>query len=321
VVGTLRETAERQRGRVGIILDPGAFEWGPGRVDTFNPYKAIQFHWDLAELPKEELAAAADYPSLWNQKPRDGLRLHWDGNNSSVDERNLSAALGAGVTPVTVDHAAIQRVRDWIWTLPPPKYPYPIDASLSARGERVYQDQCFQCHGGNRFRDGDIAPAVPAPIDNLDVATAPRLGAVTPVADVGTDGHRWAAYTDIFAANQYTLYPDSTYRFRHFRKTAGYANQPLDGIWLRAPYLHNGSVPTIRDLLEPPAQRPAVFYRGDDLYDREKVGFVSNHADENGHRYGRYDTTVEGNRNTGHLYGTSLSDDDKRAVVEYLKTF
>ena len=55
------------------------------------------------------------------------MHLHWDGDNTSVDERNLSAALGAGVTPVTVDHAAIKRVRDWIWTLPPPAYPYPID--------------------------------------------------------------------------------------------------------------------------------------------------------------------------------------------------
>ena len=62
--------------------------------------------------------------------------LHWDGDNDSVDERNLSAALGAGVTPVTVDHAAMKRVRDWIWTLPPPKYPYPIDQTLAAAERR-----------------------------------------------------------------------------------------------------------------------------------------------------------------------------------------
>ena len=62
------------------------------------------------------------------------MHLHWDGDNDSVDERNLSAALGAGVTPVTVDHAAIKRVRDWIWTLPPPEYPYPIDTALRRAG-------------------------------------------------------------------------------------------------------------------------------------------------------------------------------------------
>jgi mono/diheme cytochrome c family protein len=321
LVPAIRETSERQRGRVGLIIEEGSFEWGPGRVDTFNPYKAIQFHWNLGDLPREELVAASDYPSLWNQRPRDGLRLHWDGNNSSVDERNLSAALGAGVTPVTVDHASIKRVRDWIWTLPPPKYPYPIDTALAARGEPVYRQHCYSCHGGNRFRDGEIDPAVPSAIDNLDVATGARLGAVTLLADVGTDDRRWASYTDIFAANQYTLYPSSTYRFRHFRKTGGYANQPLDGIWLRAPYLHNGSVPTLRDLLEPVERRPAAFYRGYDVYDRDRVGFASDRAFENGTPYWRYDTKIEGNRNTGHLYGTSLTDDEKKAVVEYLKTF
>src|SRR3546814_6666122 len=55
----------------------------------------------------------------------------------------------------------------------------------------------------------------------------------------------------------------------------GYNPPFLDGLWLRAPYLHNGSVPTLRDLLEPLAQRPMVFWRGYDLYDPVDVGFVS----------------------------------------------
>jgi len=71
-------------------------------------------------------------------------------------------------------------------------------------------------------------------------------------------------------------------RFSHFRKTFGYANSPLDGIWLRAPYLHNGSVPTLRDLLQPSANRPKTFYRGYDVYDQKNVGFVTDVAEENG---------------------------------------
>ena len=117
------------------------------------------------------------------------------------------------------------------------------------------------------------------------------------------------------------LFPDSPYRFTRFRKTHGYANQPLDGIWLRGPYLHNGSVPTLRDLLNPPAQRPAMFYRGNDVFDAVGVGFVSNVAESGGRRFTRYDTTVPGNGNMGHEYGTTLSDADKAAIVEYLKTF
>ena len=108
------------------------------------------------------------------------------------------------------------------------------------------------------------------------------------------------------------MFPQSSFRFTHFRKTNGYANQPLDGIWARAPYLHNGSVPTLRDLLDEPAKRPGIFYR---------VGFVSEVPEENGRRFFRYDVSVPGNGNGGHTYGTALPDDDKRAVVEYLKTF
>src|SRR5262249_53201844 len=78
------------------------YDWGPGRVDTFNPYKATQFNFpmDATHVSEIELNGSADFPSIWQQRLRDGMHLHWDGNNTSVDERNLSAALGAGVTPV-----------------------------------------------------------------------------------------------------------------------------------------------------------------------------------------------------------------------------
>jgi mono/diheme cytochrome c family protein len=295
------------RNRIGPILGDAVPRWGNGRVDTFNPYKAIQFNWPLDRLPPSELMGASDFPSLWNQQPREGLQLHWDGNNDSVDERNLSAGLGAGITPVTVDHAGIKRVRDWIWTLPPPPYPYSIDKALAARGATVYQGACLQCHGDHRFRDG--------------IKTGARIGTVVDAADIGTDRYRLDSYTPAFAANQYSLFPSSPYRFRRFRKTTGYANHPLDGIWARAPYFHNGSVPTLGDLLEEPAKRPAVFYRGYDVYDRDRVGFVTTVPEECGRRFFRYDTAVPGNSNAGHLYGTALPDQDKLAVIEYLKTF
>ena len=295
------------RNRIEPILVPGMPRWGRGRVDTFNPYKAIQFNWDLSRLPADELIGASDFPSLWNQKPREGMHLHWDGDNDSVDERNLSAALGAGVTPVTVDHDNLKRVREWIWTLPPPVYPYPIDQALAGRGEPLYQQHCQDCHADHRFRDG--------------VVSGSRVGKVVPIAAIGTDRHRLDSYTITFAMNQYSLYPDSPYRFTHFRKTEGYANHPLDGIWLRGPFLHNGSVPTLRDLLDAPEQRPAVFYRGYDVFDRAKVGFVSDVPAADGQSFTRYDTTVPGNSNRGHVYGTTLTDEEKRAIVEYLKTF
>ncbi len=287
--------------------------WGPGRVDTFNPYKAIQFNFPMDRLPRQELIGPADYPSIWRQRPRQGMRLHWDGNNPSVEERNKSAALGAGVTPVTIDLARIRRIEEWLWDLKPPPYPKPVDQAKAARGKRVYTEYCADCHGMQE--DGTYL---------YDTGRFKRLGTVEPLADIGTDPGRLNSYSEMLALNQNTLYAGYPWRFTHFRKTDGYANMPLDGLWLRAPYLHNGSVPTLRDLLEPAARRPVVFYRGYDVYDWKRVGFVSDVPREKNRTFFRFDTREEGNANTGHEgeeYGTLLSPEDKDALVEYMKTF
>ena len=95
---------------------------------------------------------------------------------------------------------------------------------------------------------------------------------------------------------------------------------PLDGIWARAPYLHNGSVPSLYDLLQNVENRPDVFWRGNDVYDFEKVGFTSV-VPKIEHAGFLYVTTEKGNANTGHTYGTHLPGEDKTALLEYLKTF
>jgi len=300
-IGIMRERVLTLAGRFDwIYREPN---WGPGRVDTFNSAKVI-FNFPMDVLPPKELAAPADFPSVWNQKPRQGMNLHWDGNNSLVEERNKSAAFGTGTTPPTIDTGRIKRVEDWLLEAKPPKYPFPIDATLSAKGGAVYKQYCAGCHGasGSDF-------------------SGTYVGKVTPIDEIATDRRRLDSYTTELAVNQSTLYAGYPWRFTHFRKTFGYANMPLDGLWLRAPYLHNGSVPTLRDLLERVDDRPKVFYRGNDLYDPVRVGFVSNLPDENGRHYFEFDTKVEGNSNVGHTYGTELGADDKTALVEFLKTF
>lgn len=271
-------------------------DWGPGRVDTFDPYKVIQFNFPMDH---DDSIGTTDLPSIWNQKPREGMHLHWDGDNTSLEERDKSAALGAGITPVTMDLRSMTRVENWLRdTLQPPSYPYTIDRTAAAQGASIYAAHCAGCHA-------------------FDGA---QVGQVTPISEIGTDPHRLDSFTYDFSANMNSLFVGTPYRFSHFRKTQGYANVPLDGIWLRAPYLHNGSVPTLRDLLDTPDARPKAFYRGNDVYDSTKVGFVSNVAEENGRRYFRYDVSVPGNGNQGHLYGVDLSPAEKDALVEYLKT-
>ena len=299
------------------------YDWGPGRVDTFNPYKAIQFNFpmDAAHISRSELNGASDFPSIWAQHPRDGMHLHWDGNNTSVDERNLSAALGAGVTPVTVDVAAIKRVRAWIWDLEPPPFPGwqsspTVDLKI-AHGRDLFKEYCARCHG---MKDNEKDERVKY---NYDTDRFPRLGQIEKLDEIGTDSDRWQSYTQDFAAAQNTLYVGYPWRFSHFSKTAGYANMPLDGIWARSPYLHNGSVPTLRDLLEPVHKRPDQWLRGSDILDTSKVGYRSDGYGTAPEDLFLYNTKIPGNSNSGHegkVYGTELSTDDKDALVEYMKT-
>jgi Cytochrome C oxidase, cbb3-type, subunit III len=286
-------------------------DWGPGRVDTFNSAKVI-FNFPMAHLDPKELDAPADFPSLWRQRqrkePRE-MQLHWDGNNTTVEERNKSAAFGTGTTPPTIDLARIRRVEDWIMDATPPLFKdfFPIDTKLAAEGAPIYKQYCASCHGasGSDF-------------------SGEYVGQVVPLAQIGTDRRRLDSYTSTLAVNQATLYAGYPWRFTHFTKTHGYANLPLDGLWLRAPYLHNGSVPSLRDLLEPAAKRPKTFYRGNDVYDALNAGFVSTVAEADGKKFFRLDTALPGNGNGGHegkTYGTELSAAEKTALIEFLKTF
>lgn len=311
VVDTVRSSLLDLRKQLAFLTRQ--HDWGPGRVDTFNPYKVLQFNFPMDKIPQAELIGPTDYPSIWHQRPREGMQLHWDGNNPSVQERNKSAALGTGVTPATIDLDRLKRIEDWLWDFKATPYPKPVDEQKAANGKKVYVKYCADCHG---MQEGSEYL--------FDTKRFTRLGKVDPIEAVRTDPGRLLAYSEMLAANQNTLYAGYPWHFSHFRKTNGYANMPLDGLWLRAPYLHNGSVPKLRDLLDPAERRPKVFYRGYDVYDWENLGFVSDLPQENGRVFYRFDTTVAGNSNAGHdgeAYGTHLPDDLKDAVVEYMKTF
>lgn len=290
------------RTKEGILERDSQIAWfdarppqGPGRVDTFNPYKAM--FPEATHFAADHSVGTADLPSLWNQRMREGLWLHWDGNNNSVDERNKSAAIGAGATPDSLDLDALDRVAAWILDLKPPPFPPArINAALAAAGTPVYRQHCASCH---------------------DVGQ-PRVGQVIDLAEVGTDPERLRSFTPELATQMNTIGTGTPWRFSHFRKTNGYAGMPLDGIWLRAPYLHNGSVPTLRALLLLD-ERPVRFYRAYDVYDWRGVGFVSTgpEAEKQGVEF---DTALRGNGNGGHTFGRELSVQDRAALLEYLKT-
>ncbi|MDH3694543.1 MAG: di-heme-cytochrome C peroxidase [Gammaproteobacteria bacterium] len=360
------------RNIVQVLENVGGFSarqpnWGPGRNDTFTNNKVFSFGYDwrkqmpdwnkTGEVDPEGIGIV-DWPSTWLQGLRktrsDGkpMQLHWDGNNTRVEERNLNASMATSALPPAIDHESIECIEQWLETLEPPAYIFDIDRDLAKQGEPIYGEYCASCHGlsGRNFE-------------------GKYVGFVTPIDEVKTDRYRLDNYTEELALNMAATFAEkerqqqshdcpggttyeppiqqeivindnmskaeqrvvamraeeNTYRYKYYRKTNGYANMPLDGVWLRAPYLHNGSVPTLKDLLEPTYNRPTTFYRGNDVYDPINVGFLSTEShSKDGKPFFEFNTTYPGNGNQGHEgreYGTFLSQDKKQALLEYLKTF
>jgi hypothetical protein len=285
--------------QTGLAQQQVGYSWqtsrppqGRGRTDTFNPTKITVFH-----MPDDHTIGTVDLPVIWNQRSREGLWLHWDGNNDLIKERNFAAAMAIGATPDSVIQSNFSRVTQFVRELAPPAYPGPIDSSRVPRGWVVFESQCAKCH---------------------DFGTQ-RVGEVTKVVDVGTDRHRLESFSAALVTTFHSIH-EAPFLFDGYRKTEGYSNLPIDGTWARAPYLHNGSVPTLWDLLQPVEKRPKTFYKGYDVYDFDKLGFVSDGPQAQAAGF-LLDTSVAGNSNQGHLYGTQLSDAQKRDLMEFLKTY
>lgn len=279
-------------------------DWGRGRADSFNLAKLT-----VLRQPADSTIGSSDMPPVWSLKGHEGLAYYWDGLNTSLTEVVLSSAIGAGASMEWVDRdfenwektdqnerSSLRRIHNYLRDVQPPKYPFAIDAQLASAGQAAFQNECASCHA--------IGGA--------------RMGTVIPVGDVGTDRHRLDMWTPSSAAAFNAYGEGHAWKFSSFRTTAGYLAVPLDGLWLRAPFLHNGSVPSMADLLEPQERRPVTFWRGYDLYDASRIGFVSSGPEAE--RIGTvYDTTRPGNSNAGHPYGTALPPATKRALLEYLK--
>jgi hypothetical protein len=289
VPGT-RKALMRQREQYTWMASRPA--WGPGRIDPFNPVK-----FRILDQPVDGTIGNSDMVPIWNMRARQGMAFHWDGLSASLREVVLSSAIGDGASRKSIDLASLRRVEQWIMDAPPPKYPFPVDEELARAGRDVYVANCAACHAFGQ----------------------PRTGSVIPISEVGTDRHRLDMWTSSAAAAYNQFASGYEWQFKGFRKTDGYVAVPHDGLWIRAPYLHNGSVPTLEDLLQPVANRPKVFFRGYDVYDPARIGFVSSGPEAERAGF-KYDTSLPGNANLGHTWGTDLNPDEKRVLLEYLKT-
>ncbi len=256
----------------------------------------------------DQLDLPVKTPAYWLSKKKS--RFYADGFIAKTHRDIMQFTLNFSVPreKILANEETFKDIYTWINAVQSPKYPYPIDQALARRGGIVYASNCASCHGsygaGARYPERLVALS--------EVGTDPVRARDFPV--------EFVKHLDASWIGQYGQTPI-------YLAVKGYIAPPLDGVWATAPYLHNGSVPTIWDLLTP-ASRPSVWTRTDTGYDQQKLGVEAKSFDKlpddatapvQKRRY--YQTNVRGFSNQGHQYPPQgLSDDNKRALIEYLKT-
>ena len=258
-----------------------------------------------------------DVPAWWLLKKK--KTMYHTGTAHARSVRSIMQfMLVPGVSPETFakEEATFADIQAYLLSMSPPKYPFPIDRTLAKKGEVLFNDTCARCHGtyGEKW-------------------TYPNR--IVPIKEIGTDRTRFEGF-----ARQWGEYYNKSWLAKEKRpdgkvgypvkESVGYQAPPLDGIWATAPYFHNGSVPTVYHVLNSKA-RPKIFTRsfhtGKEDYDAVNLGWkvrvLEHGADPRLPAYERrkvYDTTQPGRGNGGHTFGDDLTEEQRRAVIEYLKT-
>ena len=297
--GLSRSPARRRASSNGTDGSRGSTQrppQGPGRVDTFNPYKAMFAEAKNFEI--DDTVGTADLPSLWNQRMRQGMWLHWDGNNNSVDERNKSAAIGAGATPDSLDLDGARPGRE-----------------LDSRPEAaVVPGRADQHHAGGRGR---------AHLSG-ELCELPRRRSAAGRTD---DRHCRGRHRSRTAA---IVHAGAGRRRCTPSGRAGRGSSRISGRRTAMPACRSTAYGCARPISTMgPCRRcgrccsSTSGLRGSiaayNVYDWGAVGFVSSgtEAEQQGVVF---DTSLRGNGNGGHTYGRELSVQDREALLEYLKT-
>ena len=326
---------------------------GPGRVDAVQGIVDALLRHDIA-VPANSRSydAPVSYPYLWDIWRLS--RLQYNGFlPPQALSRNIGEVLGTSGRTNIVDSAGAlnpppERWRTsiqldnllWLETvlkgLSAPTWPAqvlgPVDPTKAAHGRALFAAHCSGCHGIKQLPGGnwDVA-IVPLKVIATDPDQATNFAGRTYDASklgLGPAVNATAAATIINAVRR-QLYSDnkvlSARRENDVRFDApcGYKARPLIGVWATPPFLHNGAVRTIYDLLSD--KRSASFGVGTRRFDPAKLGYI----DDVGAGASRLDTHTTGNSNAGHWWtddvarpgriGPRLTEAEKYALIEYLK--
>ena len=301
---TTRSKGTNPADSLGVILaahrDPTTLAWSDA---------------PLIPLPDKD-PIPLDVPPWWRMKKKNALYYTGFGRQ---DHSRLLMASSMLCTEDTAEadeiDARFPDVRAYLTELTPPRYPFPIDSALAARGRMTFARTCAGCHG--TYGATPDSGSYPNRLIDLD-----EVRTDSTLVDEGNSA-RGQTYFGWLNKSWFG-------KLAHAEVTHGYVAPPLDGVWATGPFLHNGSVPTLEALLDS-SRRPRYFTRtvvaGDDGFDAAAVGikFVPvdhGQLDERDakKRAAIYDTTLRGYSNSGHTFGDSLTTEERRAVIEYVKT-
>ncbi len=263
------------------------------------------FRWlDSSQLPIPEELIPTDVPPWWLLKKKHAM--FYNGFGRGDFGRFLMASNLLTVTD-TSEAAEVDKhfndVLAWIYSLQPPVYPKPINTKLAESGRLVFEASCTGCHG-TYGKDADY-PNLLIPGKTIQTDSLLYSSNYSSLQFVNWFNQSWFTTGD---------HPAKLVPFK------GYIAPPLDGIWATAPYLHNGSVPNLETLLNSKL-RPKYWSRDfkNPQYDIDSPGWKYKEEAAAVNK-DTYNTTLKGYSNTGHTFGDNLSNEERTALIEYLKT-
>lgn len=250
-------------------------------------------------------------PPWWRMKKKNALFYNTEGRGDHARIMMLAATL---CTDSIEEARAIDRLaidmRAYLASLKAPKYPYPVDSKLAAKGRTLFEQNCSFCHGtyGND-------------------ASYPNL--VFHHEEVGTDAELARLLTSEENLRFVRWFNRSFFGENSRGEAApGYIAPPLDGVWATAPYFHNGSVPSMEGVLNSearpkywiPPENPDRFNQKTLGWYYTEPGYGKESAVNRGEKKRIYDTTISGYSNTGHRYGDRFDQQQRATLIEYIKT-
>lgn len=284
---------------------------------SFLHFRDEDLNVDRNKLPPVLKHHDVDAPPWWHFKKKSHIYIDGfaqKGHRGLMQFMMVDANSGPALKGWDDD---FRHIAAYIESIQSPAYPYEIDLDLARQGAEVFQANCSDCHGTYKsVASPNVEEFYPSrSVEIEEIGTDPvRLTAFTPEAR--EKYHRnWIAH---YGQESTVLDPK------------GYVAPPLDGIWATAPYFHNGSIPNLSQLLHlrdrPIAWRHRMQLDGepDTNFDRENVGILYNAIEVSDKGRAKdaevFDTREFGKSNAGHDFPNSLSESEKRSVLEYLKT-